>query len=66
MAKISKRLKKWRKRQKPGAIMKPGTFESIKRTARRAGLSKERAEKIAGAAYWQAAKKKFKKRRKKK
>ena len=54
----------WRSRQRPGAIMKPGTFESIKEEAkRRYGVGEKRAIKVAGKAYWQAALSKFRGRR---
>lgn len=56
-------LKAWRSRQKPGAIMKPETFEGIKKSEMKKGLSEERAEKAAGAAYWNAAKAKYKGRK---
>lgn len=48
----------WRSRQKTGAIMKPSTFESIKRKAAASGASNPEA--VAGRAYWNAAKKKYK------
>jgi hypothetical protein len=58
----SKALLDWRAKQKRGAIMKPATFEDIVQKAmKRYGLSRERAEKIAGKAYWNAARKKFRK-----
>ena len=50
----------WRSRQKTGAIMKPSTFEKIEEEEKKKGLSGERAEKAAGAAYWRAARKKYK------
>jgi len=58
----SKSLLKWRAKQKEGAIMKPETFSAIVRKEEAGGLSKERAEKAAGRAYWNAAKAKYKKR----
>jgi len=48
----------WRSRQKPGAIMKPATFEEIKREAKKR-YGEKRAEKVAGAAYWKTARKKW-------
>lgn len=55
--KTSKGLRKWRAKQKRGAIMKPSTFEKI---AKKAG------KKVAGAAYWKTAKAKYKKAKSKK
>lgn len=66
---VSKGLKKWRGKQKRGAIMKPSTFSKIEANAKGKGgkkLSKESREKIAGAAYWKTAKAKFKKSKAKK
>ncbi len=54
----------WRSRQKPGAIMPASTFEGIVKEET-PKIGKERAEKAAGAAYWRAAKAKFKERKKK-
>lgn len=53
-------LASWRSRQKPGAIMKPSTFDQIVADAEKRGLSKSRAKKEAGAAYWAAAENKYK------
>lgn len=47
----------WRSRQKPGAIMKPSTFERIKRSARARGADDPEA--VAGKAYWMAARAKY-------
>lgn len=66
MAIITRKMLKWRRKARRGAIMTPATFEKIKRGAEAGGLPVERAEKIAGAAYWATAKAKFRKRRKKK
>lgn len=52
----------WRRRQKRGAIMKPSTFESIKRRAAAAGASNPEA--VAGAAYWRTARAKYRKAKK--
>ena len=52
----SEGLKKWRKKQKPGAIMKPATFKKIAKTAKG-------GKKAAGAAYWRAAEAKYKKKK---
>jgi len=54
----NKKLLKWRKAQKRGAIMKPETFSKIEQAAEDK-YGKERAQKIAGAAYWKTAKAKF-------
>lgn len=60
---ISERLLKWRKRQKPSRIMRPSTFQEIKEEAAKAGARDPEA--VAGAAYWAAAEKKFRERKKK-
>lgn len=57
-------LKKWRRGLKKGAIMKPGTFEKIKKKAAAAGANDPEA--VAGKAYWGAAKKKYAKALKRK
>lgn len=57
---LSKALLNWRSKQKRGAIMKPDTFESIKKKSMKSGLSKMAATNIAGKAYWSTAKLKFK------
>lgn len=58
-------LADWRSRQKTGAIMKPATFQKIKEKAKaRYGIGEERAEKVAGAAYWKAARAKHRKSKK--
>jgi hypothetical protein len=44
--------------------MKPETFQEIKEGEMKRGLGEERAEKAAGAAYWRAAKAKYKKGKK--
>lgn len=57
MAKISKKLLAWRKKQTPGSIMKPETFEKIKTGAKkRYGIGEERASRVAGKAYWKTVK----------
>ena len=58
MAKKTKFLK-WRNKQKRGAIMKPSTFERIKRSAAARGAPNPAA--VAGKAYWQTAHKKYEK-----
>jgi hypothetical protein len=58
---VTEGLKKWREKQKPGAIMKPATFEEI---ARKAAMKKNKVKDpkaVAGAAYWKAAKASYKK-----
>jgi hypothetical protein len=52
MGKVSPKVRKFRKRAKPGSIMSAKTFSTI---ARRAGGGAKGAR-IAGKAYWQAAK----------
>ena len=42
----------WRSRQKPGAIMRPETFEKIAKKS-------PGGEKAAGRAYWNAVKSKY-------
>jgi hypothetical protein len=58
MAKINKKLLRWRRLQKRGKIMKPSTFEEIKRKAAAAGATNPEA--VAGAAYWNVAEAKYK------
>jgi len=62
MAKIPKKILKWRRKQEKGAIMKSETFQRIvKSCMRRTGFDRERCIKIAGAAYWKTAKAKYQK-----
>jgi len=64
--KIPKKILEWRERQRPGAIMRPETFEEIKEKAkRRYGIGEERARKVAGKAYWQTVKAKAREKAKK-
>ncbi len=58
--KIPKKVLQWRRKQPEGAIMRPKTFERIKRQAARAGA--ENPEAVAGAAYWKTVKAKFRER----
>jgi hypothetical protein len=51
----SKDLLKWRRKQPRGKIMKPSTFKAIE---------KKSGSKVAGAAYWKQAEKKYKKSKK--
>jgi hypothetical protein len=64
MAKQSKELLSWRKKQKRGGIMKPKTFDEIVAESEKKGLSADKARKVAGAAYWNAASAKYKKAKK--
>ncbi len=57
MAKTSVGLRKWREKQKSGAIMRPSTFKKIERKAAAAGA--DNPEAVAGAAYWATAKAKY-------
>ncbi len=65
MAKMSAHNLAWRKGQKRGAIMKPSTFKDIEHKAMMEGMSKESAAKVAGRAYWNTEKKKYRDRKKK-
>ena len=58
MSKIPEKTLKWRRKQKPGAIMKPAIFEKIvkKCMADNPSFSRSRCEKIAGSAYWKTVK----------
>lgn len=56
MAKISPKILQWRREQPRGKIMKPATFQSIKKKSMKEGLSEERATKVAGKAYWSTVK----------
>jgi hypothetical protein len=57
----SEGLKKWRKKQKRGAIMKPATFKKLEAKAKAAGYDDPAA--VAGRAYWNTAEAKFKKKK---
>lgn len=59
---VSPGLKKWRRRQGKGKIMKPSTFKDIEKKAKAGGATDP--EKVAGAAYWKTAKAKYKNREK--
>jgi len=52
MPKTSSKVRAFRKRAKPGAIMSAKTFASIARS----GGGGARGQRIAGRAYWNAAK----------
>jgi len=52
--KISAEVLRWRRKQSPGKIMKPSTFEDIVENLKKKGFSEERARKQAGRAYWNA------------
>jgi hypothetical protein len=58
---VSEGLKKWRRKQKKGAIMKPSTFAAIEAKAKASGATNPEA--VAGKAYWNTAKAKYRKRR---
>jgi len=65
MADQARKMLAWRKRQRAGRIMRPATFERIKREAMgRYGIGEERGEKVAGKAYWRTARAKYRGRRK--
>lgn len=55
--KTSKGLRKWRRKQKRGAIMEPSTFATIKAKAEAQGAANPEA--VAGKAYWASARKKY-------
>lgn len=58
--KIGKKELEWRRKQKRGAIMKPSTFSQIEKSAaHKKGVKNPEA--VAGAAYWNAEKAKYKK-----
>lgn len=57
---IPRKLLEWRAKQPEGAIMSSKTFDNIVKAAMKKGLSKIIATKIAGKAYWQAAKARYK------
>ncbi len=60
MSAVSRALLEWREKRGRGEIMRPSTFKEIKEEAKkRYGLSEERAKKVAGKAYWQTARAKF-------
>ena len=63
--KESSALLGWRSKQKRGGIMKPATFDKIERSAIARGLTIEQAKREAGRAYWDTAKSKYKKSKKK-
>ena len=56
---ISKKLLKWRRKQKRGAIMEPSTFAAIEKKAAESGATNPKA--VAGKAYWKTAKAKYRK-----
>jgi len=61
--KVPEKILAWRRRQKPGKIMKPSTFKEIERKAREAGYDDPKA--VAGAAYWKTVKAKYRETQKK-
>ncbi len=56
---VSKKTLKWREKQPRGAIMKPSTFNQIKEKAASKGAKNPEA--VAGKAYWNTVKSKYKK-----
>jgi len=61
---IAKRILAWRRKKSPGAIMKPETFEEIKGKAEAKGKYRSPTA-VAGAAYWQTVRAKWRERRSK-
>ena len=62
---IPKKMLKWRKGLLEGSIMRSKTFKGIvSKTMKRYGISRERAEKVAGKAYWTTLRKKYRTRKK--
>ena len=59
-----KGLLEWRQKQPRGGIMRPSTFDDIMKKAEAGGLSRARAKKVAGKAYWESAESKYKERKK--
>ncbi len=57
MAKIPKKVLKWREKQPTGAIMSPEKFESIKKGAAKGGAKDPEA--VAGSQYWDDVRKKY-------
>jgi len=55
------KIKKWRRKQKRGAIMKPSTFQKIVQKAREAGYDDPEA--VAGRAYWNTVEAKYRERK---
>lgn len=60
MAKIPKKVLKWRGRQGEGKIMKPSTFKGIEKKAAASGATDPEA--VAGSAYWKTAMAKYHKK----
>ena len=52
----------WRRKQKPGAIMKPSTFRKIERKAAASGKYRS-PKRVAGAAYWKTVASRYEGRR---
>lgn len=62
MAKTSAGLRKWRRKQPKGAIMKPEEFEAhVQEAMKEKGFDRERAERYVGGEYWERTKEKYKK-----
>lgn len=62
---IPKKVLPWRRRQREGSIMKPSTFEEIRRKAAASGEYEDPTA-VAGKAYWMTVRKKYRERRKRK
>lgn len=61
--KIPRAMLEYRERAGRGKIMRPETFEEIKRKAAASGATDPEA--VAGAAYWKTLRAKFRNRKKK-
>jgi hypothetical protein len=61
--KTSAGLRRWRRKQDRGAIMKPSTFAAIEKSAAASGADNPAA--VAGASYWRTAKAKYRKAKQK-
>lgn len=61
MAKISRKMIQWRRKQKPQSIMTTEKFEEIKERAAAGGATNPEA--VAGSSYWKTARAKYLKRK---
>jgi hypothetical protein len=57
MAKIPKKVLKWREKQPTGKIMKPSTAEKIRKGAEKSGATDPGA--VVGSVYWPRLMKKY-------
>jgi len=58
---IPTKERRWRMRQRRGAIMKPKTFVKIEKAAmKKYHIGKARAARVAGAAYWKSERARYK------